>query len=386
MLTIGRCRPSRLRFRDCSDFPTRTHVFGPRRGFGVASIGTGNRPQRVSDRRLTTGGSSGGRAVAQPSQAKRPEEDDVISDTHQLLGRRSLLTAALGAVTGAVAATLTGVQRVLGASDDGRTIHVGDSFQNVTTTTELLIPENNGYTVLDLVTKGGGYALMASATTHSAILATSDSEHGVEGRSQTSDGVRGLSGAADASGVLGISNVGGSGIKGLSPDGTGVFGSSASGSGVQGISSSGRGVYGQSDSDLAVYGYNTSSGTAILGYGQDGSGVRGHTTGASTPAIVGHAYSAAAGVTGISGPGADPSLPADTGVVGIANADPDSVGVRGISTSGRGGVFQGNLAQLRLKPSSAASHPARGQAGDLFLDHANRLWFCKAGTNWRQLA
>ncbi len=58
-----------------------------------------------------------------------------------------------------------------------------------------------------------------------------------------------------------------------------------------------------------------------------------------------------------------------TGVDGSADQDATSVGVRGTSPAGRGGVFKGGAAQLKLQPSSTAtSHPSSGQAGDLFVD------------------
>ena len=43
-------------------------------------------------------------------------------------------------------------------------------------------------------------------------------------------------------------------------------------------------------------------------------------------------------------------------------------------------------AQLYLEPGTAASHPGTGQLGDLYLDKSGRLWFCKGGTSWKQLA
>ena len=76
----------------------------------------------------------------------------------------------------------------------------------------------------------------------------------------------------------------------------------------------------------------------------------------------------------------------NTGVIGLSDGGTTSVGVRGESPTGRGGVFKGNLAQLRLFPSIAPSHPFRGALGDLFLDKNKRLWFCKGGTTWKQLA
>ena len=57
------------------------------------------------------------------------------------------------------------------------------------------------------------------------------------------------------------------------------------------------------------------------------------------------------------------------------------------STQGRGGVFKGGKAAVQLTPSTtASSHPSKGQAGDLFVDKTNRLWFCKGGKSWHQLA
>ncbi len=64
-------------------------------------------------------------------------------------------------------------------------------------------------------------------------------------------------------------------------------------------------------------------------------------------------------------------------------------GIRGASQLGRGGVFEGGLAAVRLAPSTAPTHPRGGQVGDLMVDSAHRLWFCKRGGNparWKQLA
>jgi hypothetical protein len=49
-------------------------------------------------------------------------------------------------------------------------------------------------------------------------------------------------------------------------------------------------------------------------------------------------------------------------------------------------VFKGGKAQLRLVPSTATTHPASGTLGDLFLDKNTRLWFCKGGSTWKQIA
>ena len=60
--------------------------------------------------------------------------------------------------------------------------------------------------------------------------------------------------------------------------------------------------------------------------------------------------------------------------------------IEGASSLGAGGRFAGKTAQIQLIPSSVSSHPSSGTAGQLFVDRSSRLWFCKGGTNWRQLA
>ena len=82
----------------------------------------------------------------------------------------------------------------------------------------------------------------------------------------------------------------------------------------------------------------------------------------------------ATGILGYSGPDPRPSPLLMTGVYGVAAQD-----------LGRGGVFSGKAAQLMLGPVSA-THPVSGQMGDLFADTSGRLWFCKGGTTWKQIA
>jgi hypothetical protein len=74
---------------------------------------------------------------------------------------------------------------------------------------------------------------------------------------------------------------------------------------------------------------------------------------------------------------------AGSGIYGESTA---GVGVSGASSGGRGAVFTGPRAQVKLTPDTSASHPHRGQAGDLFVDKSHRLWFCKGGTTWKQIA
>lgn len=62
------------------------------------------------------------------------------------------------------------------------------------------------------------------------------------------------------------------------------------------------------------------------------------------------------------------------------------IGVEAVSRRGRGGRFVGTVAQLQLAPASGATHPAMGAAGDLYVDRSTRLWFCKGGSVWTQVA
>ncbi|HZT97058.1 MAG TPA: hypothetical protein VFB34_09495 [Chloroflexota bacterium] len=55
--------------------------------------------------------------------------------------------------------------------------------------------------------------------------------------------------------------------------------------------------------------------------------------------------------------------------------------VAAFSLNGYGGYFSGKLAQISLEPQKG-QHPGSGQAGDLFVDANNDLWFCKGGTDW----
>jgi hypothetical protein len=153
----------------------------------------------------------------------------------------------------------------------------------------------------------------------------------------------------------------GVGVKGSTTSGAGVHGlSTGRGAGVRADSDSGDGVNSRSQTGWAVYGFNYASDKA---------------------AIEGGALAGSTGVLGFSGP-LEPGASASTGVYGSAAA----VGVRGDSSEGRGGVFKGNAAQVKLVASTRDTHPTSGQKGDLFVDKHGRLWFCKGGSTWHQLA
>jgi hypothetical protein len=161
---------------------------------------------------------------------------------------------------------------------------------------------------------------------------------------------------ADARTRIFNTSVNGSAFAGFASGlGAGVFGQSPAGAGLGAFSATGYGVFSTSDSTSkpAVVGQSSGNNTALLGY---------------------------------SGTAALPASPAKTGVFGYAGQDAGAVGVRGTSPAGRGGIFKGGAAQLRLAPSTATSHPSSGHKGDLFVDSNGRLWFCKGGTTWKQLA
>jgi hypothetical protein len=74
------------------------------------------------------------------------------------------------------------------------------------------------------------------------------------------------------------------------------------------------------------------------------------------------------------------------------NSTGAGIGVVGVAGSqGRGSQFTGGVAQTRLVPGTAATHPTTGKTGDLYVDSAVRLWFCtkaSAGSTaaaWKQI-
>jgi hypothetical protein len=174
--------------------------------------------------------------------------------------------------------------------------------------------------------------------------------------------------------IVGLASGSGIGLRGQSDSGIGVYGHGYVG--VFGSSATADGVRGISDSGPAL------RASSVTGYG-----VWGNSSSVTVPAIFGWAYGNNTGLLGYSGTnGLPPASPAKTGVVGSADQDASAVGVRGSSPTGRGGRFTGKKAQIRLDPSTATTHPPRGAKGDLFVDSSGRLWFCKGGTTWKQLA
>jgi hypothetical protein len=209
---------------------------------------------------------------------------------------------------------------------------------------------------------GGAVAAAAASVGRASPVAATNGQAVKVGNSYTATAPTSLNATGGATAFSGISDSS-MGLDGSSTSGIGVKAASGSGIGLRGISTSGLGVYASSNSGMGVFSYSQAT---------------------DQPALLGSSYGNRTGVQGYSAADVHPAPPPapKTGVFGAANQDAEAVGVRGVSTTGRGAVFNGKLAQLRLKPSSATTHPASGLLGDLFLDKSGRLWLCKGATTW----
>jgi hypothetical protein len=136
--------------------------------------------------------------------------------------------------------------------------------------------------------------------------------------------------------------------------------------------------------DAGVLGLTIGDGAGVLGVANAGTG----------PAVRGEVGAEAATVAAIeaaqNGKGSAVNAHVDNatsaGTAVHARTNGIGTGITAASVHGIGGKFSGKVAPIQLVPSSAGSHPPKGSAGQLFVDHSNRLWFCKGGANWRQLA
>ena len=314
-------------------------------------------------------------------------------DTALPRSRRSMLTAFVGAVAGAAAASLASAQRVLAAGNDGATVVVGGSYLDVRTGT-----------VLQNVTTDQTLLSLVSAGANPALDVVGNVGDGIHGYGTAATGVRGTTGSNTGFGVAGVGPY--VAVKGTSlatgttnGSGVGIFGTSAAsdGAGVDGRGpnvgvhgvSAGVGILGEGPSGgIGVRGAATGGGIGVLGNSDTYRAVVGVTSATTgrTIGVMGESFSTAG--TGVRGWAAG----GGTGVYGFsggtfpAGDPPANVAVYGVSAAGRGGVFTGKAAQVRLVPSTAPSHPASGQLGDLFLDAKKRLWLCKGGTSWHLIA
>jgi hypothetical protein len=62
----------------------------------------------------------------------------------------------------------------------------------------------------------------------------------------------------------------------------------------------------------------------------------------------------------------------------------NSTAISAKSTNGVAAELSSQVAHLRLVPGTG-SHPASGQTGDIFVDSAGDLWYCRHGTIWTSL-
>jgi hypothetical protein len=163
--------------------------------------------------------------------------------------------------------------------------------------------------------------------------------------------------------------------------GVGIEGSSETGFGVKSYSGEGTALWAESDGSSGfgvvargwwgVFGEGSEVG--LFGRSPQGVGVSGFS----------ERYYGVGGLS-VHGPGVRGFSGSGPGVRGISGGT--AAGVHGSSEGGRGGHFRGKKAQIRLDPSTTATHPSSGDAGDLFVDAENRLWFCKGGTTWVRIA
>jgi hypothetical protein len=274
---------------------------------------------------------SGGQSTSGPSTAVRWPEGE---GPRRSVGRRSLLLGA-GAAAGIGAVTAIGGGQPAAATP-GQPLVVG------------------------AVNTAGGASTELSGRAPDGVLRI--------GNDTTNDaGADGLYAHAQS----------GRGVFGDSVDGPGVFGQSEDGPGVEANGVNGNGLEARttvtSDNPFnAVYATTRGTGNGVFGEATR--------TNAAANGVLGIARG-----TGNSVFGFKPGGVAGDAVVGYSQTT-NSRGVLGLSTNGRGGAFSGKQAQVQLLASTATTHPSSGARGDLFVDNSGRLWFCKGGTTWRQLA
>jgi hypothetical protein len=149
------------------------------------------------------------------------------------------------------------------------------------------------------------------------------------------------------------------------------------------------GGFATTNTEGAVEGRNSGTGPGVRGVNTGGYGVKGEgltgvwglSSSAGFAANYGQNTNAGWGVVG-DGKGA-----AYSGVMGRSD---NGSGVRGESTSGYGGYFEGGKAQLMLKPAGSAGKPGGAHAkGEIYMDSAGTLFVCVKGGNpakWKKLS
>jgi hypothetical protein len=299
-----------------------------------------------------------------------------------------MLRTALGATAATVAAGAAGLSLESGtasANTGGNMILGQTNFAN--TVTQVKWNGSSGFTGVILLGNDTGFpgtgAFFPAACGGWAGGGAAGVPHGVYGFTQVSPTVSltpvGVAGVATlGTGVHGetrSASSGSIGVEGVSPHGIGVSGKSTNGTGVSGTggsSSPGVGVVGTGNTGV--------SGTGVTGVSATGTGPGGVGVSAFAPDLGVTATSSDPSGIGVQG------IALGSGGRGVVGSSSAGTGVQGTSSSGRGGIFTGGPAAIQLTPSTASTHPASGQAGDLFVDAGHNLWFCKGGSIWVKLA
>jgi hypothetical protein len=167
--------------------------------------------------------------------------------------------------------------------------------------------------------------------------------------------------------------------EGLGSNYAGVFGRNPTGTGVWGQSfeTGYSGVYGQHSGSLG-YGIvgdgKGEAGAGVLGRNNEGTGVHGQSS-----------------KTGYAGVTAEHTGSAGFGVIGLGKGT-TGAGVLGRNSSGYGGQFEGEKAQLKLKPTGSAGKPTGAHSkGEIYMDSAGTLFICVASSTstaaakWRKV-
>jgi hypothetical protein len=170
------------------------------------------------------------------------------------------------------------------------------------------------------------------------------------------------------------------GVFGMGSGGAGVAGGTrGDGPGVRAYSE--PGARGPALQALTLEAQNSSPSISVLGVGT-GHGVYAHISNTSNPnqAIFGRTDGVGNAVMA-----SVLNAQSQAAAAKAATRGPGP-GLEALSERGVGATFAGKTAQVQLVPSSESGPPASGAGGQLFVDSAKRLWFCRGGANWQQLA
>ncbi len=380
-----RDRMSRLTSADTSSLPA-----------GAASAGRGAREERqtpdgkLSRRRLgkalaasaagVVGAAALVEATARPAAANTGDTmmagDAMSAETATTLNIDSP-TAAPGVIFLANKSSFTASDAIFPAALGGWT-----NGGNVPSGVYALTEDGAGYGVVarNVATSGKGVAVAGFSDSTAGDVFAVQGTINPASPGGFSAGVRGINNgtAGLGIGVWGSHAGSGFGVYGTSVSGTGVVASGGTGTGME--ASGSLGVVAQG-STIGVLASSGGSGTGVQATGGTGVSAGGSTVGLSASGPT--AVRASGTSTGVSASG-------PTGVHGSGSGTA-GVGVKGngAGSGGRGGIFAGKAAQVKLSPGTLGTHPKSGQRGDLYADNKGRLWFCKTGGNtalWHQIA